>query len=292
MFGIFRKKDARELMAEAEALFAEGQFGEAKLAFDRAEERAEKDGLAELASEARRKVALSCDRIAETRLAEAENYARGGHLELAHEELRHALETVRSDEVRTRIEAARRGLEQSDAQEQARGPAPLSEEERLTLITSTWEPLQAKELEAYGEPLLQAVLALEEGRAAQAVPLLEGLLKTAKEPSYLWLELGRAQLALDDQAGARDALRTFLARIGPEEGGGARLAAHRELARIAHEAGDHEGAIAELEASAAALEDDPRPLLDLGNYLRVIKRSRDAIEVLEMCAASFEDAPV
>jgi tetratricopeptide (TPR) repeat protein len=119
--------------------------------------------------------------------------------------------------------------------------------------------------------------------------LLEGLLKTAKEPSYLWLELGRARLALNDDAGAREALRTFLARIGPEEGGAARLVAHRELARIAHEAGDLEAAIAELEASAAALEDDPRPLLDLGNYLRLIKRPTEAIEVLEMCAGTFDD---
>ncbi len=292
MFGLFRKKDARELMAEAEALFAERRFGDAKLAFDRAEERAEKDGLSDLVSEARRMASLSCDRIAETRLAEAENYARGGHLELAHEELRHAFETARSDEVRARIEAAQRRIEQTDAQEQARGPAPLSEEERITLITSAWEPLQAKELESYGEPLLQATLAIEEERAEAALPLLEGLLKTARAPSYLWLELGRARLSLGDEAGARDALRTFLARIGPEEGGGARIAAHRALARIAHEAGDHEGAIAELEASAAALEDDPRPLLDLGNYLRLIKRPRDAVEVLEMCAATFDDAPV
>ena len=288
MFGMFRKKDARELLAEAEALFAEGRFGDAKLAFDRAEERAQKDGLTELVNQAKAKVDLSCDRIAEGRLKEAENFALGGYLEQAQEELRHALETVRSDAMRERIEAGVRSLEQKDAQEQARRPAAISEEERLTLITGSWEPLQAKELESYGEPLLQAALALDDERPADALPLLEKLTKTAKEPSYLWLELGRARLALGDDPGAREALRTFLGRIGPEEGGAARLVAHRELARIAHEAEDIEGAIAELEASAAALEDDPRPLLDLGNYLRLIKRPKDAIEILEMCAGTFE----
>ena len=35
MFGMFRKKDARELLTEAEAMFAEARFGDAKLAFDR-----------------------------------------------------------------------------------------------------------------------------------------------------------------------------------------------------------------------------------------------------------------
>ncbi|MFT3921732.1 MAG: hypothetical protein QM778_04285 [Myxococcales bacterium] len=292
MFGMFRKKEARELLADAEALFAAGDFGEAKLAFDRAEERARKDGQGELAEQAAAKASTSCDRIAEKRIKEAENLANGGHLELAEEELRHALDTARSPQVRERVAAAQRLLEQLDAQEQARPAAALSEEERLTLITGSWEALQAKELESYGEPLLQAALALEDDRAAQALPLLERLLQTAKEPSYLWLELGRARLALNDDPGAREALRTFLARIGPEEGGAARLVAHRELARIAHEAGDHEAAIAELEASAAALEDDPRPLLDLGNYLRLIKRPRDAIEVLEMCAGTFEDKAV
>jgi tetratricopeptide (TPR) repeat protein len=287
MFGIFRKKDAKELLAEAEALFAGAEFGDAKLAFDRAEDRALKEGQRELAASAAARAADSCDKIAERRIGEARELARSGHLELAQEELKHALDTARSDVVRERVVEAQRALEKRDAQEQAQPTAELSDEERVALISSSWEALQAKELESHGEPLLQGLLALVDGRAAEAVAQLESLIAKAKEPSYLWLELGKARLVHGDVPGATEALRTFLRRIGPEEGGAARVMAHRELARMAHEAGDQEAAIAEFEASAAALEDDPRPYLDLGNYLRLIGRPREAIEVLDMCGNMF-----
>jgi tetratricopeptide (TPR) repeat protein len=304
MFGIFRKKTAVELSAQAEELFARGEYGDAKLAFDRAAERAhaeargaaqeqDKRELGELALRAEARAAESCDRIAEARLQAARELARDGDHELAHEELRHALETVRAPALRERLLAAQRELDQREVLEREGPAAALSDEERILLITGSWEPLQAQELEAHGEALQRALLALEDGRADEAAAQLEALLGACpEEPSYLWLEIGRARLAQGQDARAAEALRRFLSRIGPEEGGAARLLAHRELARVAHEAGDQEAAIAELEAAAAALEDDPRPLLDLGNYLRLIKRPREAIEVLELCARTFEERAV
>lgn len=292
MFGLFRKKPLSEVEAEAEALFSQGQIGEAKLAFDRLEERARKEGAAEVAQRAAERAAACCDGIARARIAEAKRMAELGQLEVAREELEHALQTAVSEAVREEVLACQRSLEQDDALEQAQEAAPLSEEERLTLISGSWEPLQAKELESYGEPLMQALLAIDDGRGDDALRLLESVLERAKEPSYLWLEIARARALTGNTEGAAEALRTFVSRIGPEEGGAARLAAHRELARLAHERGDHEAAIAELEACAAALEDDPRPYLDLGNYLRVIKRPREAIEVLELCAGMFAGGTV
>lgn len=292
MFDLFRKKSARELWTEAETLFAEQRFGDAKLQYDRVEDRAEKERDAEMAQRARSRAAECCDKIAERRVTEARSLAQLGELEMAREELRHARETARSPQVLEQIEEAKRSLEQRDAREQAAAPAELSDEEKLTLISGSWEPLQARELESYGEPLLQALLAIEDERGADALKLIEPLLKTAREPCYLWLELGRARLVAGQEVAATDALRKFLTSIGPEEGGAARIMAHRELARMAHERGDRDGALAELESCASALEEDPRPLLDLGNYLRLIGRPGEAIEVLEMCGSLFPDEAV
>lgn len=290
--GLFRKRPLPELLSEADALFAERKFGEAKLAFDRLEERAEREQ-PELAARARARSAECCDCIADARVAEAQALARAGHLDLAREELKHALETARGEAALARARAAQTELEQRDAVEQASDvPAELSDEEHLTLIAGAWEPLQAEELEGYGEPLSRALLALEKGDGERARSVLQDLVRQSAEASYLWLELARAQLACDEHAEAERSLRKFLSRIGPEEGGSARIGAHRELARLCHERGDQEAAVAELEACAEALEDDPRPLLDLGNYLRIIKRPREAIEVLQMCGALFQDAPV
>jgi tetratricopeptide (TPR) repeat protein len=290
--GMFRKRPLPELMSEADALFDQRKFGDAKLAYDRLEGRAEKEQ-PELAQRIRARSAECCDCIADARIAEAASLAGAGHLDLAREELRHAIETARGDAALARARAAQTAIEQRDAVQQASEPPPeLSDEERLTLLAGSWEPLQAEELEAYGEPLSRALLALEHGQGERARAGLSALIRENPQASYLWLELARAQLICDQQADAETSLRKFLSRIGPEEGGSARIAAHRELARLCHERGEHEAAIAEFEACAEALEEDPRPLLDLGNYLRIIKRPRDAIEVLQMCGALFQDAPV
>lgn len=290
--GLFRKKPLAELEAEANALVASGRFGEGKLAFDRLASRAEKED-PELATRAQARSNQACDSIAEARVNEAAELAQAGHTDLAREELKHALETAQSDAVRTLVRAAMTGMEQKDASKQAAAaPVKLSDEERLTLISGSWEPLQAEELEGYGEPMMQALLAIDEERADDALALLLPLSHTAKEPSYLWLELSRAQLLAQQLDASEQSLRKFIARIGPEEGGTARLLAHRELARLLHERSDREGAVRELEACAEALEDDPRPLLDLGNYLRLIGRASEAVEVLELCAQLFDEGAV
>ncbi|MDB4989785.1 MAG: domain protein putative component of TonB system [Myxococcaceae bacterium] len=286
----FRKKDIEKQRREADALFDEGRFGEAKLAYDRLAARAQKDP-PELLEAAETRVAECCDKLALKRAADALELHAAGQDELAQEELRHALEVVRSESALAQVREIERRLEKADAVEQAREAAPLSDEERLLLITSSWEPLQAEELESYGEPFLQAAIALELGEAERALALLLPLSEHASA-RYLWLEIGRAHLtraALDE---AEAALRKFLSRIAADEGGAPRLMAHRELARIAHERDDRDGAVAELEAACEALSDDPRPLLDLGNYLRTIERAHDAIEVLELCAAAFGDNEV
>lgn len=290
--GLFKKRTLAELWAEVDAMFADGRFGEAKIACDRMEGRAEKEDPA-LAERVKARAAECCDRIAEARILEAENLARGGHLDLAREELRHALETARSDAVLARARTAEKSFEQRDARKQtAARTVELSREERLELLGGTWEPLQAEELLGYGDAMADALIDLEDGKAAQALAAMLRLAEKHASAAYLWLEIARARGQLGELAAAEEALRTFLARIGPDEGGTTRLLSHRELARLCHERGDKEGAVRELEAAAEALEDDPRPLLELGNYLRLIERPREAIEVLEMCAAAFGESTV
>jgi tetratricopeptide (TPR) repeat protein len=288
---LFRKRPLAELIAEAEDLVGQQRFGEAKLAYDRAAERAQKEH-PEQAGALEAQASACCDRLALKRAREAEALHAAGQDELAQEELRHALETVRSAQVREQLRAIERNMVPKQTAAQSRDVAALGDEERLMLITSSWEPLQAEELERYGEPLFDALLAIEVGDGERALPPLLALFEQHADAAYLWLELGRAQLARAALDEAERALRTFLARIGPEEGGAARLLAHRELAHIAHERNDREGAVSELEAAAEALADDPRPLLDLGNYLRLIDRPREAVEVLDLCVAAFGDNEV
>ncbi len=288
---LFRKKSLAELKAEAEALYSAGKLGEAKLAYDKLEDRASKEN-PELSREAAERVIVCCDQIAAGRIREAAELQARGLTDLARAELKHAADTARSSSMLERIKEAERVIERREAVEQAVPVAELSDEERIALISGSWEPLQAEELELYGESLMQAILALDEERGKDAVALLEAILPSAKEPSYLYLELGRARLIAGDLEGGERDLTLFLTRIGPDEGGTARLLAHRELVRLAHERGDREGALSQLEAAAEALDSDPRAYLDLGSYLRLLARPAEAVEVLEQCVDLFENERV
>lgn len=288
---LFGKRDLGELEREAEQLFGAGKLGEAKLAFDRVAERARKDRPERIAW-AESRAAECCDLLALARANDALKLHAEGHVEQAHGELAHALETARSEDAQRQINEIGRELERREALEQTEDVAPLGDEERWLLISGSWEPAQAEELERYGAPLEQALLALEGGEPERALPTLQELLERDAEASYLWLELGRVQLSLGKLEEAETALRRFIARIASDEGGTARLLAHRELARLAHERGEHERAITELEACAEALGDDPRPYLDLGNYLRAIERPREAVEVLDLCVSLYGDNTV
>lgn len=294
---LFRKRTIEELRSEADEHFAAGRFGDAKLAYDRLAERAAREKTAQRdAAEAQ--AALCCDKLAEARLAEAERMFAIGEHALAREELRHGLDTARSASVRARLTALGAAFDRAETV-QARAevaPPPLSDEERLMLITGSWEPEQALELEGYGEPLLEALLALERGDAKGASALIDGLFQaataTGNPPRYLWLERARAALADKALDAGEAALRQFVATLAAEQGGTPRLLAHRELARIAHERGDRDAAVAEFEAAAEALSEDPRAYLDLGNYLRLIERPREAIEVLQLCEGMFPEGKV
>lgn len=288
---LFRKRPLSELMAEADALFEQARYGEAKLSYDRIADRARKESV-ELSQKADTRAEECCDRLALARSEEALRLHRDGQHELAREELKHALETARGDAAKSLVHERLLSLEEPERAEDEQVALPLGDEELLMLVSGAWEPLQAAELERHGEPLQEALIALERGNAEQALPLLESLLAKDPNASYLWLELARAQLQLQAIAPAERSLRTFLERIAPDEGGSARLLAHRELARLAHERGARDEAIAELEAASEALSDDPRPLLDLGNYLRLIERPSEAIEVLELCVGLFPEGKV
>ncbi|MET0211058.1 MAG: TolC family protein, partial [Burkholderiaceae bacterium] len=147
-------------------------------------------------------------------------------------ELRHALDVAKSAAVIASLHALKDRFEAKPAARVAETIAPLADEERLMLITASWEPAQAAEVEALGEPLLEALLALERA-PDEALAQLDALRSASAAPRYLWLELARAHAARKDEAAAAAALRSFLTSLASTDdaGGAAPLAAHPALAR-------------------------------------------------------------
>jgi len=296
MFGaLFRKKSIDELFVEAEALREAGRLGEAKLAFDRIAERAGKEGSLRT-HEASSSADDCCNAIALEHIAEAKRLIRQGRHELARDELKHAEETAKKSEIIEESQAIHAGLHAAPT-----GTAVLprtgsaetvSEEERLAVIMGTWTAAQSSELELYGDPLFEAVLARAQGDLDTAVRALRRLIASARRPVYLHLLLAETLLAGGNERRAEDALRAFLGGLSDGQDPEGRLTAHRHLAQIHHDRGDAAGAERELVAACESMLDDPRPYLDLGHYLRSLGRSVEAVEVLKLCESNFPEGRV
>ncbi len=271
--------DASKLRDRANAEFDARDFGSAKLTYEKV--------LAQIprnAEEDRRsveqKIHACLDGIAAARVEEAQRLLNRGDVDLAQVELNGAIEVARSDDLKRQAIALRDNIERDDAVAQAL-PVDVSDEERLALIAGQWEGRQAEEYEAYGDAFFNALLALHDERFADARQTLEAVLENAPSPRYLYLEVGRARLLDEDIEPGAQALAAFLESLDEGEGSDARLAARLELAELADNAGDTDGALAHYEAAVVELEDDHRPYLAMGNYLRRKQRFADAVEVLE-----------
>lgn len=273
-------------LEKADALFDEARFGQAKLAYERALSGADDDTRARIAG----RIEACCDGIAEARITEAERQIDQGAIDLAEVELAGAIEVANDPAIRER---ARKLVDSLDHAEAAReldnAEEELDDEAILSLLASRWEEEQAEEYEATGDALFDALVMSFKGEHEAALEALTALTEQAKCPRYLWLELGRCRLSLEDTAGAREALTRFLDTLDPDEGGEARLGAHVTLANLADDEGDFERAMAHLGDAVEAFDNDHRPYLVMGQFLHAKELYDEAIEVLRSAAAVMDE---
>lgn len=269
-----------EIVAEADQHYDAKKFGEAKLAYDRALRSSKEASEADVAR-CKERVSACCNAIAEVRMAHAAEHVKHGELDLAREELLGAKETAVSAETIRKAELMLESLERTDARANATEVVNLDDDEQYATIAATWEDEQLDEYDDYGESFRTAMLAMYKEDFKKARAILEGLVREHEKAAYLHYEAGRAQLLDGDTVQGKASLETFLSKIGPDEGGEARRAAHNEIARLYDEAGDMENAIGEFQKAIEALEEDPRPYISLGNYLRTKSLAAEAVQVLE-----------
>lgn len=267
--------DPAGLEKKADTLYASGDYGPAKLAYEKALDAAPIEARPELETKMRR----CLDAIARGRIDEAKAYLKQGAIELATQELEGALEVAVDETARAEASALLDGLEAEDARTQA-ASLEMTDEERIALLMGQWEESQADEYEAHGDDLLRALVMLHKEEVGDALGQLESLLETAAAPRYLWLEIGRARLLNEDLTGGRDALERFVAAMDEGEAVEAQLAANLTLARLADDRGEFEGAMRHFEAALHTRPDDYRPYLAMGAFLRDKGHAQEALDVL------------
>lgn len=275
---LFGKRTLAEERAHADELHSRGEYGLAKLAYDRALGLARGEPEA-VRAELKQRAEGCCDAIARARIAEGDRLLGAGERELAMAEFQGAADTAISAELVNDAVGRMESFERNDARAKAT-LVDQSDDERFETIAGSFEEDQYAEYDAHGPELRAALLALYDGEAGDVRQVLERRLEGAQAPKYLLFEVGRARLLDGDSAGGREALSRFVALFGEGEGGEARLVAHMELASLHDEAGDLEAAAGEYEAAVEAMPEDPRPHLAMAAFYRRAKLPAEAIDVL------------
>ncbi len=194
-----------------------------------------------------------------------------------------------SDEATEEIQDRIDSLEREDAIAAATVAEEIGDEDKWAVIVGRWEDAQAEELEDYGEPLRDALLTLHDGKAEEALEMLEAILDEAEAPRFLWAEIARARLATGDDEGGREALEELVDSLAAEEIGEVWLGAQITLAGLADEADDFEGAMAHYQRAVEVFDDDHRSFFAMGRFLRVKELPEEAIEVLEAASGLLDD---
>jgi tetratricopeptide (TPR) repeat protein len=280
-----------EDLAEADRLFDAKNHFEARLAYEKLKDRRDVGPSARDHAEAR--IALCFDALAEARIAEAQRLLGDGEFELARTELETAAELARTDSIRKRAARMLDGAERRDARKVAKVRVEPTDDERWVMLAGTWSDAQIDEYDGYGEDFRQALLAIDAGRPAAALPVLETLARDHEADGvYLFVELARARSRTGDEAGGVRALSLFLDRVPDDDRSDARINGFVFLAQIAERDGDDEKAIGELQRAIDAMPDDPRPLLNMGVFLRTRGEPEPAVTILEAALALYdEDQP-
>lgn len=280
---LFGAETAEDLLRDAERKLAENDLGGARITFERARAREQDEGK-RAAIDVR--IGACLDALASARLVEAKRLIQLGEHDLAIPEVEGALEIARDADVRRDAEAMLDMLSRPEP-EPIHAPAPEpSRADRVAMIVGRWSKDEDAELDPLGEPLLDALVALDELQVEQSLTALEAIVAGMATPRHVMRPLARARRAAGKLDEAVVAIEAYLTIPDlPEE---SQLSAYAELASVHAERRDVEAAIAAYERCVAALDDDPRPLLLLGQYLRLEGRPAEALEVLELAAGMME----
>lgn len=197
---------------EGEAHFAAGHWGEARIAYGRALDKA-KDASVDEKEKLRARIHACKLALAKIRLEDADSYTEAGRLEEAAEVLDDVLEISSAPELRAVVEERRKHLQVLHQRHLLGAAEEMSEEDVLAVIAGTWTEAQAMEMAEAPEEVHRALLLAHDGHHEQAAELLAQVVTRgdlSRTPCYLQWELANRYISAGNLPQATESLALFL----------------------------------------------------------------------------------
>lgn len=301
LFNLFTGKSPEEIEMIGDGYQAAGEYGAAKVEYDKALAKAEKKSpekqaliqrLAEKADQAREALAVA-------HIKAAEELIRQESLQEAEDLLYLAHELTGDEKLKTDIKAKARSLHQAPAgapetEGLAEPATDLHEPEAAAeaaddedaayfhvLISSLPEEMQ-EAYESYGQAFMEGYVALNQGEFESAVAAFRTAMTENPAPdSWIPLELATAYMHLGQPENAREAVETYL-QSNPES-----LRAYQLLCEIYWDTGDYEAAADLLNRSPKGLQQSGAIQMLLGETYYQAGRYENARDVFMDCGEQF-----
>jgi len=274
-------------LAEGEAMLAEGRFGDARMAFERALRkagRAEPEG----AERVRDRIRECRFELARDALRRADALSEEGSADEARGLLEEAAEISEEAEILEGIKERRDRYEAEEARRLVEDSEEMSEEEFLAVIAGTWTDPQAEEYATLPDSFREALLASHDGDHERAHSLLREIADApdlAARARYVWLEIGRELAALDRLDEAIEALGRFVSAVeGDEESVDSQVAALVLRARAMSSLDRHSEAEDQLRRATEVAPDSHVTFLAYGSFLRGRGQNERALAALDKSA--------
>ena len=223
----FTGKPYHEIEKNADALLQIGEYGSAKLEYEKALLKVAKktSEAPEAKDHIEEKIAKCKDALALEHKKAAENLTETGHYEEAEEILQLALELVQDEQLAVEIEERLRAIEDYSIRPETPGISVHEEasedarefvyqdsgEEYFTALISTLPKTEQEVYLGYGDPFREGYVKLNQGYFEDAVTLLSQALEAnSSSGSFIRLELATAHLNLGNDSEGCVLLKGFL----------------------------------------------------------------------------------
>ena len=223
----FTGKPYHEIEKNADALLQIGEYGSAKLEYEKALLKLSKktSETPEASDQIEEKIAKCKNALAFEHKKAAENLTETGHHEEAEEILQLALELAQDEQLAVEIEKRLRGVKDHFIPNETSGMAVPeeasedagefvyqgTEEEYFTALISTLPRTERKIYLGYGDPFREGYVKLNQGYFEDAVTLLSQALETdSSSGGFIQLELATAHLNLGNHSEGSFLLKGFL----------------------------------------------------------------------------------
>ena len=291
-------KDPAALRKEAETEAKEGNWGEAKLAWQQLLE-ARSDAPRDERDEIARKIGECQTGLVKRQLVEVKRLRSSDDLEGAVELCRSTIEMADGLTIKAEVKELSDALTEDLARASQPDTGAPTEEDVFLALSGGWSDAQSDELYGYGEIFRKAFLGLHEGRADEARDVFRIVLRENPEALHIRLELARAlvasrrretpgkepeeEAAAEAKAAIEEAAALFAvltaSRRKPDE---LYATVQSELAQVLLELGDGKGAEECLVEAADVTHEQTYGHLNLGRFLRMEKRYDEAIKRLDL----------